>query len=85
MQFATCEVNRGLEFINKMYPESEDLTRRDIPLICGLLNMDVIRVQDPNFHHPCRIVSGTKYEDRYDGEISEAIEQLKSHPKIINV
>jgi len=83
MQFATCEVNRGLEFINKMYPYKEDLTRDDIPLICELLSRDVLRVQDPNFHQPCQVVAGTKYDELRDSlEVNAAVQQLKYHPKI---
>jgi hypothetical protein len=83
MQFATCEVNRGLEFINKMYPSKADLTKDDVPLICELLSRDILRVQDPDFHQPCQVVAGTKYDQSRDTEeVNAAVQQLKNHPKI---
>lgn len=81
--FATCEVNRGIEFINKMYPSKEDLTKEDIPLLCNLLSKDILRVQDPNFHQPCQVILGNKGDTERDMiEINKAIEQLMNHPKI---
>jgi carbamate kinase len=80
--FATCEVNRGIEFINKMYPTKEDLTRDDVPLLWNLLTRDIVRVQDPDFHRPCQIIAGNNYQDSHNNEIQDAINQLKNHPKI---
>ncbi|WP_028982867.1 hypothetical protein [Sporolactobacillus terrae] len=81
--FATCEVNRGLEFINKMYPSHEDLAKEDVPLLCDLLKEDVLRVQDPDFHQPCQIILGDKGNMVRDkGRINEAVKQLMNHPKL---
>lgn len=80
--FATCEVNQGMTFINKMYPSKVDLTRSDIPLLCDLLHRDILRVQDPDFHQPCQIIAGTNYQESHTDEINDAINQLKTHPKI---
>jgi len=74
--FATCDINRALVFINKMYPSYKDLTKEDVPLLSGLIEKDVLRVQDPNFHQPCQIIAGNQYSKEYDAEINKAIEEF---------
>ena len=75
--FATCEVHRALEFINQVYPSYEDLTEKDIPKLRALLEKDIVRVQDPNFHQPCQIIAGNNYSEEYDKKIGEAIQELQ--------
>lgn len=73
--FATCDTQRALGFINKMYPDHKDLTKKDIPLLYSLISRDILRVQDPDFHQPCQIIGGNKYKDE-DAEIKTAIAEL---------
>jgi hypothetical protein len=81
--FATCEVNTGLMFINKMYPSCEDLTKEDIPLLCNLLKDDILRVENPDFHQPCQIILGNSGQlDRDKKNIDEAVKQFMNHQKI---
>ena len=74
--FATCNPERALYFINKMYPEQRDLVKEDISLLYDLIKKDVLRVQDPNFHQPCSIIAGENYKEDYDNKISEAIDEF---------
>jgi hypothetical protein len=76
--FATCECPRALGFINKMYPNHKDLVKEDIPLLYELIQQDVLRVQDPDFHQPCQIIAGNKYSKEYDQQIQGAIKELQS-------
>jgi hypothetical protein len=81
--FATCEVNTGLMFINKMYPSCDDLTKEDIPLLCDLLKDDILRVENPDFHQPCQIILGNNGNiERDQKRINEAVKQFMSHLKI---
>lgn len=81
--FATCEVGRGIDFINQMYPSYQDFKKEDLPFFCKLLEEDVLRVQDPNFHQPCRVIAGNNYKADRDGQrVQKAISELKNHPKI---
>lgn len=77
LQFATCVPETALEFINKMYPNNEDLTKDEIPELIDLIKRDILRVQDPNFHQPCQIVAGKKYQSSDDEEIGIAIDKFK--------
>jgi len=77
LQFATCVPKTALEFINQMHPNNEDLTKDEIPELIDLIRRDILRVQDPNFHNPCQIVAGKKYQSSDDDEIGIAINKLK--------
>jgi hypothetical protein len=77
MQFASCQWNPyAKSFIQQMYP-SITIEDDKIPLLIDLINRDVLRVQDPNFHSPCQIVAGTNYQDSLTTEVHEAIEEFK--------
>ena len=75
--FATCEIDRALSFINKIYSNHEDLTEDDVPHLAALINKDIIRVQDPDFHSPCQIIAGKQYNKRFDASIIQALEQFQ--------
>ncbi len=77
MQFASCQWNPYAKmFIQKMYP-SKIIDDSKMPLLIGLINEDVLRVQDPDFHYPCQVVAGTNYGVLRDKEISEAISEFQ--------
>ena len=77
IMFVTCDKERALGFINKMYPENEDLVLDEIPLLIDLIEKDILRVQDPEFHNPCQIVAGKNYSEDYNEDIQDAINELK--------
>lgn len=77
--FATCDVDRAFAFINKTYPDRVDFTTEDLPLLADLIQKDVLRVQDPDFHKPAQIVLGKQADmDRDKDAIDAAIGQLMS-------
>ena len=76
--FATCDVKRAMGFINKMYPNHKDITEEDIPQLVKLINQDVVRVQDPDFHRPCQIIAGRNYAKEYSVDVADAIAELKN-------
>lgn len=76
--FATCDVKKAMGFINKMYPSHKDLIEEDIPQLVKLINRDVVRVQDPDFHQPCQIIEGRNYTKEYSVDIFDAISELKN-------
>ena len=76
--FATCEPQRALKFINKMYPSKKDLTKKDVPLLYDLIHRDILRVQDPAFHQPCQITTGNKYSKDCKDEVDRAIAEFQA-------
>lgn len=76
-QFASCQWEPyAKSFLQQMYPSTE-IDAEKIPLLVGLINDDVLRVQDPNMHSPCQIVAGKNYMDSKTTEINDAIDQFK--------
>ena len=74
--FATCEVPRAIDFIKKMYPDKE-VSAEKMPKLMELIKQDVLRVQDPDFHRPCQIISGNNYdESKHSNSVSEAISEF---------
>lgn len=76
IQFASSQWNpyaRG--FIQKMYP-SRKVDDAKLGKLIDLVNRDVLRVQDPDFHKPCGIIAGQNYESGKD-EVSAAIDEFK--------
>ena len=53
MQFATCERNRALGFLQKLYP-GEDITDTEdsAKAFLDLVAADIVRVPDPYMHGP---------------------------------
>ena len=50
-QFATCDPNRALEFLRRLYPDSE-VTRDSARAVLELVEQDAIRIPDPAMHGP---------------------------------
>lgn len=78
ISFATCEVGRAVEFIQKMYP-SKVVTKDKFPLVAYLIERDILRVQDPDFHQPCQIIAGKSYSTAHDGLIEAAMKEFKAN------
>lgn len=61
--FATCERNRALTFLKKLYPSSivadEDDSVKDL---LDIIEADEIRVCDPDFHGG-QIIQGTNWKE----------------------
>jgi len=75
MQFATCQLNRALEFLNIAYPSME-VTWEIIPKLKELVSKDIIRVQDPKMHKPAALVSGNNHKAEHQELIKEALEDF---------
>jgi len=73
--FATCAPNSALAFIRQMYP-NQKVEWEMMPLLEELIKQDILRVQDPNFHQPCQIVTGKNYRKEHDVQIQEAINEF---------
>ena len=74
--FASCQPEFALRFIQKMYPD-KTITWDDIPLLAALVSRDVLRVQDPDFHQPCQIVTSTKYKPEHKQEVDDALTEFR--------
>ena len=61
--FATCDRNRALEFLKKLYPSStvED-TESSVKDLLDIIQADELRVCDPDFHGG-QIIEGRNYKE----------------------
>ena len=51
MQFATCERNKALRFLQKLYPNGDITdTKKSAKAILDLVEKDIIRIPDPSMH-----------------------------------
>lgn len=78
MQFATCDWNRAIEFLKALYP-SKNIDENKIPKLKKLVESDVLRIEDPDFHKPAKITEGKKYLDSFNSEIIEALTEFSNH------
>lgn len=78
ISFATCDLNRAVEFIQKNYP-SKEVTKEKFPLLAHLIQKDILRVQDPDFHKPCQIIAGNSYSSAHDAVIESAMTEFKAN------
>jgi hypothetical protein len=62
-QFATCERNRALGFLKKLYPNQniQDTSESASPLL-DFVEADVVRITDPDFHQG-EVVPGTHWDE----------------------
>lgn len=75
MQFATCDWQVAMGFLQNLYP-SKVIDFGGMPKLKKLVVEDVLRIQDPDFHKPCQIVRGNKYLDSHHDEVREAIQEF---------
>lgn len=63
IQFVTCDRRRALEFIRRSWPKIiiED-TPKDAKPILDLIEADIIRIGDPDYHPVGMIVPGKNYK-----------------------
>lgn len=75
-QFASCQWRPyAKSFIQKMFPDKE-IVDSEIPLLIALIDEDVLRVQDPDMHGVCQIVTGNNYSESRTDDIDKAIKQF---------
>ena len=74
--FATCERQRALKFLKKIYPKSvvEDIDS-SVKDLLDIIEADELRVSDPNFHRG-QIVQGKNY--KHDTQERAKVALLKS-------
>lgn len=67
-QFATCDRNFALLFLQQEYP-TKIVDTTTVGPILNLIGEDLIRVQDPKYHQPCQIVPGNKWDEARRNEV----------------
>jgi hypothetical protein len=61
--FATCERNRALTFLQKLYPSyAVTDTTESVAVLLDIIEADEIRVCDPEFHGG-QMIQGTNWKD----------------------
>lgn len=62
--FATCDRQRALGFLKKLYPSAviEDAPESAGPLL-DLVERDVMRIPDPDFHQPAQVIPGDAWNE----------------------
>lgn len=66
--FATCDRGMALGFLRKLYP-SRDVadTPEDAGPLLDIVEADIVRVQDPDYHRPCQIMPSKNWDaSRHD-------------------
>jgi hypothetical protein len=76
--FATCDPRMAMDFMTKLYPYKE-VTKESISELLGLVEKDILRVQDPDFHKPAQVIAGNKYKPEHKAEVDSAIKQLREN------
>ena len=73
--FATCERNRALEFLKKLYPSSgvED-TEESVKDLLDIIEADEIRVCDPDYHGG-QIIQSSKWNDTTHARVTAALKK----------
>ena len=74
--FATCERPRALGFLRKLYPSTtvED-TADDAGPVLDLVERDVIRICDPDFHGGT-VIASTNYATVPAGDIQSTLKRF---------
>lgn len=61
--FATCDRRNAVRYLRKLYPASNFTGDETFAAdFMKLLEADVVRVQDPDYHQPSQVVPGTNYQ-----------------------
>ena len=83
IQFATCERESALEYIQKVYPNRviED-TQEGISDLLDLVEKDVIRIQDPMIYgNRIGIVPGKNWNESMREKVTSAGKRLRGEIK----
>jgi len=79
MNFATCQWSPwGELFLAKSYPHL-NINFERLDKLKSLLDQDILRIQNPDFHNPAQIIQGTNYNQSHENMVDEAIKQLVAH------
>jgi hypothetical protein len=77
IQFATCDRNRALVFLQKLYPnrdiKDEGLTAR----VLDFVEQDVIRIPDPDMHGSrVEICASHNYREEIADDVLKALQEF---------
>lgn len=79
INFATCEVDRAFEYIQKVYP-SRVVNKEEISKLLDLVGKDILRVQDPSMYgNQIQVIRGNNFTEADNEAIQDAIKQLKEN------
>jgi len=74
IQFATCEINRALEYLQTGYKNTK-ITKEGLPKLCDALGKDIVRITDPSFHR-LALVIGKNYKNSHKSLMEEIIKEI---------
>jgi len=75
MKFATCNVNRGLKYLSE-YFSWWNINKKDVPTLVEMMEKDVIRVTDPDFHQDLHLLEGSNYDSSYKKQVEKAKQEV---------
>ena len=79
IDFATCEENKGIEWIRISYP---NLSKEAEKTIRELLSEDIMRVRDPKMYNGLQIQIGENFHDNSEENgkrIQDAVNMIDKH------
>jgi hypothetical protein len=74
-QFATRNREMAMHHLAKCYPSAE-ITDEVVAELMPLIEADVVRVQDPDFHQPAQIVPGTNWTEDRRAEVVSVCQRM---------
>ncbi len=63
VRFETCERRRALGFLRKFYPNAKLEDKGNTKDVLDLVEADIIRIPDPQFHPGGRIYPSSNWDD----------------------
>lgn len=78
LQFATCERNRALGFLQKLYPSRNLTNIGKTKAVLDLVEQDIFRIPDPSMHGPSvGIFPSTNWDDTKRDEYIKALTDFR--------
>ena len=83
INFATCERNRALEFLKKVYPNYDVKDEGTAKDLLDLVEKDIVRIQDPMMYgNRIQVTAGTNWKENEEDrtKIMEVCQKFHDNP-----
>ncbi len=77
VRFATCERLRALGYLRKFYPSQNLKDTGGVKALLDLVEADIIRIPDPEFHPRGQVFPSTNWDESKKGEYVKAIKAFE--------
>ncbi len=77
VRFATCERKRALEYLRKFYPNRTLEDTSGVKALLDLVEADIIRIPDPEFHPGGQVFPSTNWEESKKDEYMKVVKAFE--------